>query len=269
MPTAERSLLLDQWQDTAIEGVPALGIHQMFEMQVARTPDAVALRFKDDSLTYRQLNDRANSVAEALRSSGVLPGVLVAVGMERLLDLVVGLFGVLKAGAAYVPLDPAYPRDRLAMMVEDSAAMVLLTQKHLVTSLPPAAVTLCIEGIPARAVVSQVASKPDDLAYVIFTSGSTGRPKGVMVRHRNVANFFTGMDQRIGTKPGVWLAVTSVSFDISVLEIFWTLARGFEVVMQGERQGFNCACADCKCAQGAYGLQPVLFRGWAGQLRSG
>lgn len=268
LPTAERSLLLDQWQDTAIEGVPALGIHQMFEMQVARTPDAVALRFKDDSLTYRQLNDRANSVAEALRSSGVLPGVLVAVGMERSLDLVVGLFGVLKAGAAYVPLDPAYPRDRLAMMVEDSAAMVLLTQKHLVTSLPPAAVTLCIEDIPARAVVSQVASKPDDLAYVIFTSGSTGRPKGVMVRHRNVANFFTGMDQRIGTKPGVWLAVTSVSFDISVLEIFWTLARGFEVVMQGESDRASIARVPTASAR----KEPMdfsLFYFAAGQGSSG
>src|SRR5690606_26210744 len=109
-------------------------------------------------------------------------------------------------------------------------------QKRLVASLPSAASTLCIEDVPATgsAIAAHSASTPDDLAYVIFTSGSTGRPKGVMVRHRNVANFFVGMDQRIGTKPGVWLAVTSVSFDISVLEIFWTLTRGFEVVIQGE-----------------------------------
>ncbi len=245
LPAAERSLLLEAWQDTAVAGVPALGIHQMFEEQVARTPDAVALRFRNASLTYRQLDERANAVADALRVRGVSPGVLVAVGMERSLELVVGLFGVLKAGGAYVPLDPAYPRDRLAMMLEDSQAKVLLTQKRLVASLPSAASTLCIEDVPATgsAIAAHSASTPDDLAYVIFTSGSTGRPKGVMVRHRNVANFFVGMDQRIGTKPGVWLAVTSVSFDISVLEIFWTLTRGFEVVIQGESDRASIARA--------------------------
>lgn len=245
LPADERTLLLDTWQDTAVAGVPELCIHQMFEEQVARTPDAVALRFKNASLTYRELNTRANAVAEALSALGVSPGVLVAVGMERSLELVVGLFGVLKAGGAYVPLDPAYPRDRLAMMLEDSQAKVLLTQKRLVASLPSAASTLCIEDVSATEAATRgaIASSPDDLAYVIFTSGSTGRPKGVMIRHRNVANFLVGMDQRIGTKPGVWLAVTSVSFDISVLEIFWTLTRGFEVVVQGESDRASIARA--------------------------
>jgi natural product biosynthesis luciferase-like monooxygenase protein len=149
----------------------------------------------------------------------------------------VGLLGVLKAGGAYVPLDPAYPRERLSMMLEDAQAKVLLTRRRLLDRLPAAgAPVLLMDEIPTRARLSVATSdvKPENLAYVIFTSGSTGRPKGVMVRHRNVANFFTGMDAAIGAEPGVWLAVTSVSFDISVLELFWTLTRGFEVVIQSE-----------------------------------
>ncbi|MFT3724659.1 MAG: LLM class flavin-dependent oxidoreductase [Hyphomonadaceae bacterium] len=237
LPAAERKLLLETWQDTAVANVADRCVHELFESQVAKTPDAVAVRFRNASLTYRQLDERATAVADALRMRGVGPDVLVAVCMERSLDLAVGLMGVLKAGGAYVPLDPAYPRERLAMMLEDSAAKVLLCQRRLASELPSgAAGLLCIEDLSERAQepAVQSAASPNNLAYVIFTSGSTGRPKGVMVRHRNVSNFFTGMDARIGTKPGVWLAVTSVSFDISVLELFWTLTRGFEVVIQSE-----------------------------------
>jgi natural product biosynthesis luciferase-like monooxygenase protein len=237
LPEQERKLLMSTWQNTASVDITDQGIHQLFDAQVARTPDAIALRFKGESLTYRQLADRSDAVAETLRSRGVAPGMLVAVCMERSLDLVAGLMGVLKAGGAYVPLDPAYPLERLAMMLEDSQAKVVLTQKRLANTLPSVdGSQLFVEEIAPRPanVVSVSPSVADDLAYVIFTSGSTGRPKGVMVRHRNVTNFFTGMDQRIGVEPGVWLAVTSVSFDISVLEIFWTLTRGFEVVIQGE-----------------------------------
>lgn len=246
LPPAERTLLLDTWQDTALPGVPSDGIHQLFDAQVSRTPDAIALRFKGESLTYRELAERSNAIAEALQARGVAPGVLVAVCMERSLDLVAGLMGVLKAGGAYVPLDPAYPRERLTMMLEDSQAKVLLTQKRLADTLPTAeGAQLFVEDVPARAAKAASASAPvgDNLAYVIFTSGSTGRPKGVMVRHRNVVNFFAGMDDRIGTEPGVWLAVTSVSFDISVLEIFWTLTRGFEVVIQAESDRASIARA--------------------------
>jgi natural product biosynthesis luciferase-like monooxygenase protein len=237
LPSAERKLLLETWQDTAVVDVANRCIHQLFEEQAARTPDAVAVRFRNASLTYRQLDERANAVAEALQARGVGPDALVAVCMERSLDLAIGLMGVLKAGGAYVPLDPAYPRERLTMMLEDAAAKVLLCQRRLASKWPAgAAGVLCVEDVPARAQnpLIQFSASPNSLAYVIFTSGSTGRPKGVMVRHRNVSNFFTGMDARIGTTPGVWLAVTSVSFDISVLELFWTLTRGFEVVIQSE-----------------------------------
>ncbi len=236
LPQNERTLLLDTWQGANVADVADRCIHQLFEEQAARTPDAVAIRFKNASLTYRQLDERANAVAEVLQAQGVEPDALVAVCMERSLELVVALMGVLKAGGAYVPLDPAYPRERLAMMLEDSHAKVVLTQRRLAAELPASSAdTVYIEDVPARAKAAlRAVATPDHLAYVIFTSGSTGRPKGVMVRHRSVSNFFTGMDARIGAKPGVWLAVTSVSFDISVLEIFWTLTRGFEVIVQHE-----------------------------------
>ncbi|MBP6688345.1 MAG: LLM class flavin-dependent oxidoreductase [Hyphomonadaceae bacterium] len=237
LPNIEREHLLADWQDTAKPYASDRCVHELFEAQVALTPDAVAITFKGESLTYRELDQRANGMAEMLRARGVGPEVLVAVCIERSLDLMVGLMGVLKAGGAYVPLDPVYPRGRLSMMLEDSSAKVLLTQRRLVGRVPaPEADIVCVEDLAGRVSAQSPRSgaTPDNLAYVIFTSGSTGRPKGVMVRHGNVSNFFTGMDAAIGAEPGVWLAVTSISFDISVLELFWTLTRGFEVVIQSE-----------------------------------
>ncbi len=239
VPAAESELLLTTWQDTQAAYPADRCVHELFEQQVARTPDAVALVFRGVELTYRELNRRANHAAKLLREKGVGPDVLVGVCIERSLEMMVGLLAILKAGGAYVPLDPVYPRERLVMMLEDSRAPVLITQRHLLSKLPThGAQVVCIDELDFRADGSaeNVASGvlPDHLAYVIFTSGSTGRPKGVMVRHRNVVNFFTGMDASIGAERGVWLAVTSISFDISVLELFWTLARGFEVVIQEE-----------------------------------
>ncbi len=244
LPPAERKLLLTEWQDTKASFAVDRTIHQLFEEQATKTPHATALVFKGETLTYRQLDERANAVAEILRTRGVGPDDLVAVCIERSLDLVVGLMGVMKAGGAYVPLDPAYPRERLSMMLEDSRSKFLLTQRGLSETLfADQAHIVCVEDCAGRSAHQHAVSgvTPDNLAYVIFTSGSMGRPKGVMVRHRNVTNFFTGMDERIGTKRGVWLAVTSVSFDISVLEIFWTLTRGFEVILQGESDSASLA----------------------------
>ncbi|MBD0319648.1 MAG: LLM class flavin-dependent oxidoreductase, partial [Gemmatimonadetes bacterium] len=185
---------------------------------------------------------RANRLAHHLRGLGVGPGTIVGVCAERSLELMVGLMGILKAGGAYLPLDPAYPADRVAFMLEDSGAPVLLTQERLLGRLPAGhtAHVLCLDrDWPAVARQSAEApapsATPDDLAYTIYTSGSTGKPKGVMVQHGNVANFFTGMDPDVAIgEPGVWLAVTSISFDISVLELFWTLSRGYKVVIQGD-----------------------------------
>ena len=234
----ERDRLLGDFQDTLRPNVVVSCIHDLFSAQVARSPQKTAIVFRDDSLTYQELEDRANALASRLQKLGVGPEKMVAISIERSLDMVVGLLAILKAGGAYVPLDPAYPGERLAMMLEDSGAKWLLTQKHLVNQLPGHGAQVILvdtpDGPSGATVAPTTTTTPENLAYVIFTSGSTGRPKGVMVEHRNVANFFAGMDERVGPEPGVWLAVTSISFDISVLEIFWTLTRGFEVVIQEE-----------------------------------
>ncbi len=238
---ADELAALAAWNQTQVE-VAELAtagcVHTLFEQQAARAPDPIALVFRGQSLSYHDLNQRANQVARRLQGLGVGPDVLVGIFVERSLEMMVGLLGILKAGGAYVPLDPNYPAERIAMMLEDSRAPVIVSEARLAGSLPRHAATVLLlerdPPVPADAsnVDSGVASH--NLAYVIFTSGSTGRPKGVMVEHRNVLNFFAGMDDRIGREAGTWLAVTSISFDISVLELFWTLARGFRVVIQEE-----------------------------------
>ena len=213
-------------------------VHRQIEAQAARTPERTALVFHDRSLTFRELELRAEALAAELRGLGVKPGALVGLYVDRSLELVVGLLGILKAGAAYVPLDPAYPAQRIAWMLEDSRAAVVVTVEALRGQLPPGPARLvAVDGPRVPGPSSGATAGGDDLAYVIFTSGSTGRPKGVELRHRNVTNFFAGIDVVLGGgEPGTWLAVTSVSFDISVLELLWTLARGFTVVIQEELQ---------------------------------
>ncbi len=239
---AERHRLLVTWNDTTRPYERELCVHQAFAQQAARTPDAVAVVFEGVELSYRELDARTNRLARHLQSLGVGPDVRVGVSVERSLDMMIAILGVQKAGGAYVPMDPSYPADRIAFMLEDAQAPVLVTQAALVEKLPPhGAKTVridadwtSIEALSSDAVPSPVG--PEHLAYVIYTSGSTGKPKGVMVEHRNVLNFFAGMDARIPhDEPGVWLAVTSLSFDISVLELFWTLARGFTVVLYRDR----------------------------------
>jgi natural product biosynthesis luciferase-like monooxygenase protein len=212
-------------------------LHELFEAQVDRTPNAVAVTFRDQSLTYSELDGRANALANHLQRLGVGPDVLVGVLVDRSLDLLVATLGVLKAGGAYVPLDPDFPSSRIQYMVADSGTSIVVAQDRFIHALPDSVTKVVIDAgwssigasgtaRPASAVTSA------HLAYAIYTSGSTGQPKGVLVEHRNVGNFFTGMDRVIDhDPPGVWLAVTSLSFDISVLEIFWTIARGFTVVI--------------------------------------
>ncbi len=229
-----------EWNRTEADYPRASTIADLFAAQVARTPDTIAVIAQGRTLTYRQLDEAANRLARRLQNLGVKPDTLVGVAMGRSEALVISLLGILKAGGAYVPLDPTYPQDRLSLVIEDSQMPVLLTTAASRAHLPPAAAGLTILNVDdadlgresAEAVASS--STPAHIAYVIYTSGSTGKPKGVMVENRNVVNFFTGMDRAIGCEPGVWLAVTSVSFDISVLELLWTLARGFSVVVHGD-----------------------------------
>ena len=213
---------------------------QLFERQVARTPDAIAVVSAGRSLTYCELDRRSNQLARHLRALGVQTETLVGIAVERSLEMMVGLIAILKAGGAYVPIDPSYPMPRIELMIEDSQAPVILATERTKSRLPHTAKHIVsidgdAETIAAHstAPISSTASG-NNLAYAIYTSGSTGKPKGVMIEHRNVVNFFTGMDQAIGSDPGVWLAVTSISFDISVLELFWTLTRGFQVIIHGD-----------------------------------
>ncbi|MCL1463268.1 non-ribosomal peptide synthetase [Argonema galeatum] len=213
-------------------------IHQLFEFQVERSPDAIAVIFEGKQLTYQQLNSQANQLAHHLRSLGVGPEVLVAACVERSLESVVGLLGILKAGGAYVPLDPNYPQNRLAFMLEHSQTPVLLTQQHLVESLPEhQARVICLDGnseivdrFTNENPDSEVTS--DNLAYVIYTSGSTGQPKGVAIAHSGAVNTLLDINQRfeVGSGDRV-LAVSSLSFDLSVYDIFGLLAAGGTVVI--------------------------------------
>jgi natural product biosynthesis luciferase-like monooxygenase protein len=236
---AEYRRMLTDWNQTATPYPSDRCIHALFEAQVERTPDAIAVAFADRQLTYRELNEQANRLARYLQLQGVGPEVLVGLYLERSLELMVALLGIHKAGGAYVPLDPDFPRDRIAFMVQDSKVSAIVTQQNLVPNL---AVEETVRMIAIDTLAAEIAQQPstnpesgvqpENLSYIIYTSGSTGLPKGVMIEHRNVVNFFTGMDRVIDHETGrVWLAVTSLSFDISVLELFWTLARGFKVVL--------------------------------------
>ncbi len=213
-------------------------IHQLFESQVERSPDAIAVIFEGKLLTYQQLNSQANQLAHYLKTLSVGPEVLVAACVERSLEMVVGLLGILKAGGAYVPLDPHYPVNRLAFMLEHSQTPVLLTQQHLVESLPEhSGHVICLDG--NSEIIDRFTEEnpdsgvtPDNLAYVIYTSGSTGQPKGVAIEHRGAVNTLVDINQRfeVGSSDRV-LALSSLSFDLSVYDIFGLLAAGGTVVI--------------------------------------
>ena len=223
-----------------MDGLRSNTIARQFQEQAVRTPDAIALTFRDEHITYRQLDERTNQLARYLQSLGVRQETLVGVSIERSQEMVITLLAVLKAGGAYVPLDPGYPSDRIAFLIEDSQAAFIVTTEHIAVTLPAVAARIVAIDGKSSAIASQsmetvaCPATEKNLMYVIYTSGSTGKPKGVMVEHRNVTSFFSAMDLVLGTEPGVWLAVTSISFDISVLEIFWTLTRGFQVVLHGD-----------------------------------
>ena len=199
---AEQRQVLVDWNDTRAE-FPETCIHALIESQAQRTPDAVAVVCGDEALTYRELNRRANAVAWRLREQGVGPECTVGLCADRSADLVVGLLGILKAGGAYLPLDPSYPEARLALMLEDSGASVVLAHQHLAGALPFGERTVVPLDVPGEADAAPPRCVgPDNLAYVLYTSGSTGKPKGVLIPHRNVVSFFTGMDARVGRRAG-------------------------------------------------------------------
>lgn len=232
MPVADRDRLLNGWNDTAAEVGPASRIEEAFVTAVLERPDEIAVVAGEARLTYRELHARVAGFAHALRETGVESGDRVAICLDRTLDLPVALLGVLAAGAAYVPLDPNYPAERLGFILEDSGARLVITRRPLVARLPPETRTFLVETHGASAAeLPPHTGGVDDPAYIVHTSGSTGRPKGVVVEHRSVHNFFAGMDRVLGREHSTWLALTSPSFDISVLELLWTLTRGCRVVV--------------------------------------
>lgn len=238
----ERRALLEQGSCAQVWPPSLPAVHRQFEAQVERTPEAPAVVFEDRTLSYRELDHRAAQLAMRLVAAGVRPGDRVAVCMQRSLEMMVGLLGVLKAGAAYVPLDPEYPADRLTYVMADSqvaAAVVHDLTAYLLRepNVPVLAVSVD-EPLPSEPHAPSLTELADDaLMYLIYTSGSTGRPKGVRVPHRTVAAFFAAMDEHLDPAAharGAWLALSSISFDISVLELFWPLTRGKTVVVQRE-----------------------------------
>lgn len=239
MPSEELDLVLNGWNDTETGYDESKLLHQSFEDIALKHPKKTALIFEDQKFTYAELNKKSDAVARRLNAVGIGRGDLVGLFIQRSPEMVAAAFGILKAGAAYLSLDPSYPSDRTKYCIEDSEAKAILSHSAVVSKLPSSPELVLVvdrpEQDPTGASTDNCKAAPDDLAYMIYTSGSTGKPKGVMVEHRNVANFFAGMDERIPHETsGSWLAVTSLSFDISVLEIFWTLGRGFKLVLTGD-----------------------------------
>lgn len=251
-------LLLQSHVDQSEQATPVC-MHQLFEAQAARTPDSIAVVSGSQSLTYRELNAKANQLAHHLRKLGVGPEVPVGVCLERSAELVVALLGILKAGGAYVPIDPAYPAERAAFMLKDSSVPVLLTQKHLLETLPALSIQIvCVDDQaqladePAEDGARNPSStvSPENLAYVIYTSGSTGRPKGVQVRHESVVHLFAATYDQLGFRAGdIYSVVHSSAFDFSVWEIWGSLLQGGTLlvvpleVVQSPADFYDLLCA--------------------------
>ncbi|MBH8554252.1 amino acid adenylation domain-containing protein [Nostocaceae cyanobacterium CENA357] len=269
---AEQNQVLFEWNQTQINYAYHKCIHELFEEQVEKTPDAVALKFKIqnskfkieesfenedwEELTYAQLNARANQLAHHLQSLGVKPETLVGVCVERSLEMVVALLAILKAGGAYVPLDPAYPQERIAWMLADAQVSVLLTQQQLVNNLPEHEATV-ITLDTDWSVISQNSQEnllhtatPENLAYVIYTSGSTGRPKGVMIQHQSLVNFAEAAIKEYGfIESDRILQFASISFDAAAEEIYPCLLCGATLILRSDEMLSSSAIFLQKCRE--------------------
>lgn len=223
---------LRRWNDTCAD-FPQVCTHELFERQVLRDPDGIAVTFRQTKLTYRELNGRANQLAHHIQRRGVKPNVLVGVCLERSPELIVALLAVWKAGGAYVPLDPSYPKERLSFMIEDARPLLVLTQRTCASLLgTPGEQLICVDtGWTAVAEESAdnlaTITSPSDLAYVMYTSGSTGKPKGAMIVHRGLVNYLWWAIRTYPVEPGRPVPVhTSISFDLTVTSLYTTLLGG-------------------------------------------
>ena len=262
LPPGERQRLLD-WNDTSKHVADDLCLHELVDAQVERDSEAVAVQFEDDCVTYGELDERARRLANYLQSLGIGPDALVAVYMERSVEMVVALLGTLKAGGAYVPIAPSDPHKRVAFVLEDTAATVLLTQKRLAPRLPPTgARVVCLDDAAEEIAAAPSAPRPrltpNNLAYVIYTSGSTGRPKGVMIEHAGICNRLLWMQQAFQLTPADRvLQKTPYTFDVSVWEFFWPLIAGAGLVV-ARPGGHQHAKYIVECIRG-YGVTTLHF----------
>ncbi|MEH2067460.1 MAG: MupA/Atu3671 family FMN-dependent luciferase-like monooxygenase [Nostoc sp.] len=247
---AEQHQLLVEWNNTQADYPQDKCIHQLFEAQVERTPNAIALEIADQQLTYRELNCRANQLAHHLQSLGVEPEVLVGIYVERSIEMVVGLLGILKAGGAYVPIDPTYPTERVAYMLADAQLPVLLTQNKLLAELPEyQASVVCLdtnwEIIQTQSQENLVSTvQPHNLAYIIYTSGSTGNPKGTMIVHQGLVNYLNWCIQEYAVAQGNGAPVqSSIAFDATITSIFSPLLVGQKVLLLPEKQEIEALSA--------------------------
>lgn len=235
---AEQNQILVDWNATWSDYPREICIAALVEAQVALTPEAVAVTFGSQHLTYRELNHRANQMAHYLKTLGVGPNSLVAISLERSMEMVVSLLGILKAGGAYVPIDPSYPHEQVAFMLQDTQVQVLVTQAKLAYDLPTSGLHVLRVDTDWDAITRQPdvnlsgGPVPTDLAYVIYTSGSTGQPKGVAMPHQPLVNLLIWQNWQ--AKPGKTLQFTSLSFDVSFQEIFSTWCSGGTLVMVSE-----------------------------------
>jgi amino acid adenylation domain-containing protein len=238
---SERLQLLVEWNDTKTDYPRNKCVHELFETQVEKTPDAIAVVFEDLQLSYRELNRRANQLAHYLRKLGVGPEVLVGICVERSIEMIVGMLGILKAGGVYVPLDPDYPKERLGFMLEDTQAGIIVTDSVSLGSLPSSsAQAICLDR-DWQAVTKEPEVNPgnqttaDNLAYVMYTSGSTGQPKGVMIPHRGLVNYLSWATASYGVANGQGAPVhSSIGFDLSITSLFTPLLKGRRVVLLSE-----------------------------------
>ncbi|HVG20854.1 MAG TPA: amino acid adenylation domain-containing protein, partial [Blastocatellia bacterium] len=239
LSSAERHRLLAEWDADALDDQPQTCIHELFEAQSERDPEATALVFEKERLSYGDLNRRANQLAHHLRSLGVGPEVLVGICVERSIDSIVGILGILKAGGAYLPLDPDYPPERLAFMIEDARTPVILTRQEFVGQLPAEGEAIIVRLDTDWARISAEGEEnpasgvaPQNPAYVIYTSGSTGKPKGVLITHRNVTRLFNATESNYHfDSTDVWTFFHSYAFDFSVWEIWGALLYGGSLVI--------------------------------------
>ncbi len=289
LSAARRRQLLTEWNNTWADYPREACIHELFEAQARRTPNQVAVVCEGRQLTYHELNRRADQLAQHLHTLGVNPDVLVAIHLERSLEMIVGLLAILKAGVAYLPLDPLYPPNRLAFMLEDARPLVLLTQRHLQDSLPPhSCQVVCLDQMDSYAAeqlgawaasangVARRSPTPASLAYVLYTSGSTGQPKGVEVSHRGVVNLLTDIGRRLGcNERDVLLSVTTLAFDIAALELFLPLISGARLVLANREiaaDGTRLAELMKRSSVTIMQATPATWRmlidaGWSGQER--